>query len=277
MRLAAFLLRPDSGTVHVDNLDPWTFPSDARRLLRRKLQVVFQEGADSLDPRQQVAAAVEEPLANFGTPRSERRQRILEALKAVGLPPELIGRYPSEMSGGQRQRVGIARALTLDPELILLDEPVSALDVSSGAQILNLLRDLQSERGLGYTLVSHELPVIRYLSHRVLVMYAGKIVEEGAAVPVLDHPAHPYTVALKAAALTVDSRAGLPEIPAAATFAPSGCAFSSRCPAAMPRCRDAEPPAFRLEDGRAVRCFLYEVPVSAEGEEWKRSSSLKTS
>lgn len=274
LRLAAFLLRPTSGQVLVNSADPWTLGREARRQLRRQLQIVFQEGSDALDPRQTVAAAVAEPLANFGVGRRARAVAVRAALEAVGLGPELAGRYPGELSGGQRQRVGLARALVLEPELVLLDEPVSALDVSVAAQVLNLLADLRAARGWSYVLVSHELPVVRYLAERVIVLYAGWVVEEGPAIDVLDRPAHPYTAALRAAALTVSPGAGLPEVPPAAPPAERGCPFASRCPAVMDRCRAMLPALVALEGGRLVRCHLYDGShTTQEDSAWTASAS----
>jgi oligopeptide/dipeptide ABC transporter ATP-binding protein len=258
VRLAAFLLRPTTGSVTLDGVDPWRLAASARRQLRRRLQVVFQEGSDGLDPRQSVAEAVGEPLVNFGTPAKERAALVADALQEVGLTPELAGRYPFQLSGGQRQRVGVARALVLQPELVLLDEPVSALDVSVAAQVLNLLADLQERRGVGYLLITHELPVVRYLADRVAVMFAGRVVEAGPAGEVLTRPAHPYTAAMRAAALTVDPGAGLPALPAVAPPAAHGCPYASRCPAVMPRCRVETPPPFEVGSGRTTRCFLFE-------------------
>ena len=258
VRLAAFLLRPTSGSVSLDGTDPWRVGAAARRQLRRRLQVVFQEGSDSLDPRQSVAETVEEPLLNFGVSRQARGALVADALHEVGLTSELAGRYPFQLSGGQRQRVGIARALVLQPELVLLDEPVSALDVSVGAQVLNLLADLQERRGLGYLLITHELPVVRYLADRVIVMFAGYVVESGPAADVLGNPAHPYTAAMRSAALTVNTDAGLPDLPPVAAPSSVGCAYATRCPAVMARCHRETPPLYEVESGRTARCFLFE-------------------
>lgn len=258
VRLAAFLLRLSRGRVLVDGVDPWSLSRERQRQLRRHVQVIIQEGSDAFDPLQSVASAVAEPLANFGIgSRSERAVILADVLTAVGLTADLAGRYPGELSGGQRQRVGIARALAARPSLLLLDEPVSALDVSVGAQVLNLLASLHRQHRLGYVLTSHELPVVRYLADRVLVLYAGQIVEEGQARAVLDHPAHPYTIALRAAALTVAPGAGLPEVPPTAPPTTSGCRFAGRCPAVFDRCRTAPPSLVQLNDGRAVRCHLF--------------------
>ena len=268
VRLAAFLLRPSAGRVTLDGVDPWTLSAGERRQLRRRLQVVFQEGSDGLDPRQSVAEAVEEPLLNFGTSRAARSALVADALREVGLTPELAGRYPFQLSGGQRQRVGIARALVLQPELVLLDEPVSALDVSVAAQVLNLLADLQERRKMGYLLITHELPVVRYLADHVVVMLAGRVVESGTAAEVLTHPAHPYTAALRAASLTVDTYAGLPELPGVAAPSPSGCAYASRCPMVMARCREETPPLYEVDAGRHARCHLFDTNATSQAESY---------
>ena len=257
LRIAAFLLRPSHGEVTVSGINPWRISGDARRELRRSVQVVFQDGSDAFDPRQSAWSAVTEPLMNFGVPRRERDQAVRAALDAVGLTHDLHDRYPAQLSGGQRQRVGIARALVLDPALVLLDEPVSALDVSLAAQVLNLLADLQQERGLGYLLISHELPVVRYLADRVVVLYRGRTVETGPAAAVLDDPAHPHTAALRAATLTVDPRGGLPDVPPPTAPAAAGCPFATCCPEVMSQCHEALPALLPIGEERAVRCFLH--------------------
>jgi ABC-type glutathione transport system ATPase component len=208
-RLLLRLIEPDSGAVRFRGQD-WLAARGAElRMLRRQMQMVFQDPFASLDPRMRVEAIVGEPLAihqpKLG--RSERRGRVHEALDAVGLGPDALARYPHEFSGGQRQRLGIARALVLRPALVVADEPVSALDVSVGAQILELLARLQQQFGLTYLLISHSLPVVAQLANRVAVMQAGRLVEIGPAERVLDRPEHPYTQALLAA---------VPQLPASA-------------------------------------------------------------
>jgi ABC-type microcin C transport system duplicated ATPase subunit YejF len=200
-RMLVRLEEPDSGTIHFDGADLLAARGAGLRALRREMQVVFQDPYASLDPRLSVEAQVGEPLAIHQPQlsRGARRARVVEALEAVGLGAEVLARYPHEFSGGQRQRIGIARALVLRPKLVVADEPVSALDVSVGAQILALLAQLQSTYALTYLIVSHSLPVVAQLAARIAVMQAGRIVEVGAAEQILERPAHPYTQALVAA------------------------------------------------------------------------------
>jgi ABC-type microcin C transport system duplicated ATPase subunit YejF len=200
-RMLVRLEEPDSGTIHFDGADLLAARGAGLRALRREMQVVFQDPYASLDPRLSVEAQVSEPLAIHQPQlsRGARRARVVEALEAVGLGAEVLARYPHEFSGGQRQRIGIARALVLRPKLVVADEPVSALDVSVGAQILALLAQLQSTYALTYLIVSHSLPVVAQLAARIAVMQAGRIVEVGAAEQILERPAHPYTQALVAA------------------------------------------------------------------------------
>jgi oligopeptide transport system ATP-binding protein len=200
-RILLRLLEPDSGELRVDGRDFLAARGAALRALRREMQMVFQDPFASLDPRMRVGAIVGEPL-EIHQPRmarAERRQHVVEILRAVGLDEDAMARYPHEFSGGQRQRIGIARALILRPRLLVADEPVSALDVSVGAQILELLRDLQREFALTYLLISHSLPVVAQLATRIAVMRAGRIVETGPAAQILATPAHPYTQSLIAA------------------------------------------------------------------------------
>ena len=205
-RMLLRLVEPDSGELLVHGRDFLAARGGELRALRREMQMVFQDPFGSLDPRMRVEAIVGEPLAIHepGLGRAERRERVLAILRAVGLAADALGRYPHEFSGGQRQRIGIARALVLRPRLVVADEPVSALDVSVGAQIIELLRNLQAEFTLTYLLISHSLPVVARLATRVAVMNAGKLVEVGAAEQILRAPAHPYTQSLLAA---------VPEIP----------------------------------------------------------------
>ena len=240
--------------------------------LRGKLQIVFQDPFSSLSPRMLVRDIVSEPLAihHMGTPK-QRYQRVAELLQAVGLNPEHLWRFPHEFSGGQRQRIGIARALALRPDFIVLDEPTSALDVSVQAQILNILKKLQSEQDLAYLFISHHLSVVRAMSHRVVVMYLGKVVERAPTEDLFRQPMHPYTQALLAAIPIPDpvlnrERILLKgDVPSPAS-PPSGCRFHTRCPAVMPICSKVEPPLLRIRGEHYVACHLYPTPEGGTPE-----------
>jgi oligopeptide/dipeptide ABC transporter ATP-binding protein len=239
------------------------------RDLRGKLQIVFQDPFSSLSPRMLVRDVIAEPLEihHVGT-RAERRRRVSELLSDVGLNPEHEWRFPHEFSGGQRQRIGIARALALRPEFIVLDEPTSALDVSVQAQILNILRRLQQEQRLAYLFISHHLSVIRAMSHRVIVMYLGKVVEQAPTEDLFARPLHPYTQALLSAIPIPDPELHRERIilqgdvpsPAAP---PPGCRFHTRCPAVMPVCSKIEPPLIEVRPGHLVACHLYPAESAA--------------
>ena len=252
------------------------------RQLRGKLQIVFQDPFSSLSPRMLVRDIVAEPLEihRMGKPR-ERYQRVAELLQAVGLNPEHLWRFPHEFSGGQRQRIGIARALALRPDFIVLDEPTSALDVSVQAQILNILKKLQQEQGLAYLFISHHLSVVRAMSHRVVVMYLGKVVERAPTEAIFKRPMHPYTQALLAAIPIPDPTLNRERIilggdvpsPAAP---PPGCRFHTRCPAVMPVCSKVEPPLIQVRADHFVACHLYPAPEGATAGAAPATTSAST-
>jgi oligopeptide/dipeptide ABC transporter ATP-binding protein len=236
--------------------------------MRRKVQVIFQDPYSSLNPRMTVGQIIGEPLAVHGivAGRGARVARVRELLAHAGLLPMMADRYPHELSGGQRQRVGIARALAVGPRFVVADEAVSALDVSVRAQILNLLVELREKLGLAFLFVSHDLGVIRFVSHRVAVMYLGRLVEVAATADLFRSPLHPYTQALLAAIPTIgDGSASIfdqpgrlieGELPSPIDL-PRGCRFVSRCPHRMARCHEAEPPLAPVASGHVVACHLY--------------------
>ncbi|MBX6369689.1 MAG: ABC transporter ATP-binding protein [Rhodospirillales bacterium] len=257
------LIRPDRGRVMFEGTDIVQLGRRALRRARRRLQIVFQDPYASLSPRRTVFQTLAEPLVVHGIARGAAlRPRVQAALAEVGLPAEVAERYPHEFSGGQRQRIGIARALMLEPALIVADEPVSALDVSVQAQILRLLEGLRNRRGLSFVFVSHDLAVVRHFCDQVAVMYLGRIVELGPTRKVLEQPLHPYTRMLRLASPVPDpaARFKLPriegEIPSALA-PPSGCPFHPRCPDAMPVCAAVRPRTVEPEAGRRVECHLY--------------------
>ncbi|WP_309082867.1 oligopeptide/dipeptide ABC transporter ATP-binding protein [Chelativorans sp.] len=232
----------------------------ALKNFRRRVQIVFQDPFSSLNPRQRVHDIIRAPLDihGIGTP-AERRQRVAALMERVGLRPDQAENFPHQFSGGQRQRIGIARALALDPEIIICDEPVSALDVSVQAQILNLLADLQRDLGVSYLFISHDLGVVEHISHRVAVMYLGKIVEIADRDGIFENPTHPYTELLMRSAPALDPRrrraysASADNMPSA-TEKPSGCPFHTRCSLATERCPIHEPALTPRPDGRLVAC-----------------------
>jgi oligopeptide transport system ATP-binding protein len=267
------LIEPTAGRVTFDGID--VLGADARELrrLRRSMQIVFQDPYSSLNPRMRVIDLVGEALEVHGLARGpEIEKRVAELLTRVGLSPSAINRYPHEFSGGQRQRIGVARALALEPKLIVCDEPVSALDVSIQAQVVNLLKALGRELELSYLFIAHDLSVVRHLSHRVAVMYLGEIVELSPTERLFAAPAHPYTRALLSAIPLPDPRRErrrlvlTGDIPSPVN-PPSGCRFHTRCPAVMDRCRSEPPPAYTPEPRHEVRCFHAE---NAGGDDWYR-------
>lgn len=262
-RLAVGLERPTAGAVRFMGR-PLAVQGSEIRDARRHLQIIFQDHNASLDPRWKVGALIEEPLRNYGLgTRVQRSQRALELMEMVGLEPLHSESYPHQLSGGQRQRVSIARALALNPKLIVCDEPVSSLDVSIRAQILNLLRDLREGLGLAYLFISHDLAAVGYLADRVAVMYLGKLVEVIPAGKLVDSSRHPYTRALLAAvpgdpALAVLPEAALSGDPPDPGRPPGGCRFHPRCPLAADRCRSEEPRLITVETGHQMACHLYD-------------------
>ncbi len=263
----------DAGRIAFDGVDITHMRGPALRALRRRLQVVFQDPYGSLDPRMTVGDTVAEPLVVHAIARgAAAREQVAGLLKEVGLDPSFAVRYPHELSGGQRQRVGIARALAVGPDLLVLDEPVSALDVSVQAQVLTLLRDLQDRRGLTYLFIAHDLAVVRQMAARVAVMYVGRIVEEGSAEAIFRTPRHPYTAALLSAVPEPDPsgarrRIVLPGDPPSPVHLPSGCVFRPRCPHPRKdrRCVD-EVPALRVVHGaQRAACHYAEEPLVREG------------
>ncbi|MBK9120500.1 MAG: ATP-binding cassette domain-containing protein [Phycisphaerales bacterium] len=274
------LIPATSGRVQFDGRDVYALRPRALRQLRRDMQMIFQDPVGSLNPRLSIETLVGEALGVHGLARTapQRRDRVVELLLRVGLPADALTRYPHEFSGGQRQRIGIARALALNPRLIVCDEPVSALDVSIQAQILNLLVDLQDELGLCYLFIAHDLAVVRRLSHTVAVMYLGRIVEHAATEALFLGPRHPYTQALLHAAPTIalhvqtagrtlsQPRSALPLLhgePPSPLNPPVGCVFHPRCPMAEERCRSERPELRLLSPGHEVACHYMEQTAAS--------------
>jgi len=261
-KLVLGLETPTGGAIRFDGLDLANLDGAERRHYRKSVQAVFQDPFASLNPRMRIDAIIAEPLTTNETiTAADVRQRVLKLLDLVGLPARSADLFPHEFSGGQRQRIAIARALSLSPKLIVLDEPVSALDVSIRAQILNLLSDLQSELGLSYLFIAHDLAAVAHMSHDIVVMYLGKIVESGDAHSVATNPRHPYTQALFSAALPSHPEEVREEIILTGEVPsplrpPSGCRFHPRCQHAMPRCATEEPKTTTVS-GRQVACHLY--------------------
>ena len=264
-RLVLRLDEPTGGTIRLDGTDVTALDEKAFAPFRKRVQMVFQDPYASLNPRLKVGQIVGEPLENYeGLSGKALEERVAGLLAKVGLRQEGVGRYPFEFSGGQRQRIGLARALALNPRLIVADEPVSALDVSVQAQVLNLMMDLQEEFGLAYLFVSHDLAVVEHIGHRIAVMYLGEIVEIGPKQVVLDEPKHPYTRALVAAAPIPDPRAKRDtlvlegDVPSPLN-PPAGCRFHTRCPFVMERCRQETPSLREVTPGRRAACHLLDA------------------
>jgi len=259
------LEQPTSGSVVFEGIDMVTLDAAELRAVRRRMQVIFQDPYSSLNPRMTIGQILAEPLKVHGIRRDkgERELRVRELLTQVGLLPQHAGRYPHQLSGGQRQRVGIARALAMEPSLIICDEPVSALDVSIQAQIINLLEELQARLGLTFLFIAHDLSVVRHISDRVAVMYLGKMVELADRKAIYDEPLHPYTRALLSAVPIPDPKIEAKrertvlrgEVPSPLN-PPSGCVFHPRCPIAVDRCSAEIPPLRELRPGHWAACHL---------------------
>jgi oligopeptide transport system ATP-binding protein len=277
------LIEPTSGRVTFEGKDVFSLTEREMRALRCEMQIIFQDPYGSLNPRMTVSAMLEEPILVHGidhssgakssngdgksSDRGRARERVVELLKLVGLSPEHANRYPHEFSGGQRQRIGIARALTVEPKMIVCDEAVSALDVSIQAQILNLLRELQQQFGLTYLFIAHDLAVVKHIADRVAVMYLGEIVEEADTEEIFNNPLHPYTQALLSSIPIPVPRNERPQISLEGDVPspvnpPEGCRFHSRCPIAIDECKAARPPLVEITPGHRVACIRTDVSGS---------------
>lgn len=267
-RMVSLIESPTEGQLTLAGVDTTQADAAQKKLLRQKVQLVFQNPYGSLNPRKRIGQILEGPLEiNTRLTGAQRQEKARAMLAKVGLRPEHYDRYPHMFSGGQRQRIAIARALMLDPALVVADEPVSALDVSIQAQVLNLLADLQNELGLAYLFISHDLGVVRHIAHDVLVMYLGQVVEQGDKATLFERPLHPYTRALMASTPGMQARGAASqrivlkgELPSPLN-PPAGCVFSTRCPHATARCH-SERPVLRELEGRLVAC--HEAPLFSQ-------------
>ncbi|MCP2258249.1 oligopeptide transport system ATP-binding protein [Streptoalloteichus tenebrarius] len=270
-KLLVALEKPTSGEIRYRGKDINAVRGADWNTMRRNIQLLFQDPYASLDPRKTVANIVGEPFRIHRdlVPKHRIRDRVRELLDMVGLDPDHLDRYPHEFSGGQRQRIGIARGIALNPEILVCDEPVSALDVSVRAQVINLLTELRRELGLTIVFIAHDLDVVRHFSDRVITMYLGRIVEEGPCDAVYDRPSHPYTRALLSAAPRPDfdrpavGRILLEGDPPSPINPPSGCSFHTRCWMARPECAQQVPPPFDLGDGHTARCLFADEVATA--------------
>ena len=262
-RCALRLVEPSAGRIIYDGVDLTSLSARRMRDYRRRMQIVFQDPYSSLNPRLKVDAIIGEAIDTHRLARgAARRERIAELLIRVGLEPGAGRRYPHEFSGGQRQRIGIARALAVEPDFIVADEPVSALDVSVQAQVLNLIQDLQQAYGLTMLLIAHDLSVVEYLCDEVVVMYLGRVMEQGPSREIYAMPRHPYTRALLSASPVPDPKARRKRVVLQGDIPspinpPSGCVFRTRCPAAIPACAEAVPPLESVGQGHRVACIRH--------------------
>jgi oligopeptide transport system ATP-binding protein len=265
-RCSVRLIEPDSGEIIFDGRDILKLPQEEMRKVRRRMQMIFQDPYGSLNPRMRVKTIIEEPLVihKIGT-KQDRADQVADLMKMVGLDPEYRKRYPHEFSGGQRQRIGIARALALRPELIVADEPVSALDVSVQAQIINLLKELQEKLQLTFVFIAHDLSVVQHFSDRIAVMYLGKIVELASSTALFQQPYHPYTQLLLNSIPIPDPNARHKkeilkgEVPSPVNV-PTGCRFHPRCPVAVEQCKNDEPQLRQITPDHWVACHVAEAP-----------------
>ncbi|WP_127144558.1 ABC transporter ATP-binding protein [Pelagibacterium montanilacus] len=263
-RLVLRLLDASEGQVTFDGQNVNALSSSELRKLRSQMQIVFQDPFGSLSPRRTVEQIIAEPMAAFGiTRRAEQRERITTLLQQVGLSPDDMRKYPRQFSGGQRQRIGIARAIALGPSFVVADEPVSALDVSVQAQIVNLMQDIQKQHRMAYLFISHDLAIVRHIADRVAVMYLGRIIEIGPKATVFSAPQHPYTQALLSAAPAIDPKKRARrivltgDVPSPSAI-PSGCSFRTRCPLAQPICAQEQPPLKTVAAGQLTACHFAE-------------------
>ncbi|MFT8244926.1 ABC transporter ATP-binding protein [Roseomonas sp. BN140053] len=264
-RMVLRLIEPTAGSLHFNGTDLLAADADTLRGLRRRMQIIFQDPLGSLNPCMTVGAIVGEAFDIHGLARGrERTEHVAALLDRVGLPPEAMGRYPHEFSGGQRQRIGIARALAVEPSLVVADEPVSALDVSVQAQVINLLQDLQEQLGLAMLFIAHDLAVVEHIANRVIVMYLGRIMEMAPSEALYGNPRHPYTAALLSAAPTPDPLAKRERIVLRGDIPsplnpPSGCVFRTRCPHVIPACAEVVPPLAEVAPGHFKACIRDDV------------------
>lgn len=271
-RAVVRLLNPAAGSIRFEGQELTRLEGRALRRCRRGLQMIFQDPMGSLDPRGRVGQSIAEALAIHGLARGKaaRTARVAELLQAVGLHPSLKERYPHELSGGQRQRIGVARALAVEPRLIVCDEPVSALDVSVQAQVVNLLGELQQTHGLAYLFIAHDLAVVEHLSHRTIVMYLGRVVETAPTRRLMSNPMHPYTQSLLAAVPVPEVGARRPPVALSGELPsplrpPAGCPFHPRCPVVEPRCRVERPTLQTVAPGHEVACHRCPRPPESAG------------